>query len=288
MKEKKIKRVVKEGYTKIAKKKSSCCDSSCGGDAGLAEKGSREIGYSQEDLEAIPEGANMGLGCGNPVTFASLKEGEAVLDLGSGAGLDCFLAANKVGRTGRVIGVDMTPDMIKKAEELRKRGPYQNVEFKLGEIEDLPLADNSVDVVISNCVINLSPDKRQVFREAFRVLKPGGRLMISDIVLLKELPDCVKNSVEAYVGCVGGAILKEEYISAITKAGFQQIKVIDEEAFATDTLVNDPITKVIMENLKASTDNIRDAISPVTSIKVSAIKPKADIERKDPKSRIYY
>ena len=288
MKEKNIKRVVKEGYTKIAKKKSSCCVSSCCTDSGLAEKMSKDIGYSQEDLEAIPKGANMGLGCGNPVTFASLKEGETILDLGSGAGLDCFLAANKVGRTGRVIGVDITPDMVKKAEALQKRGPYQNVEFKLGEIEDLPLADSSVDVIISNCVINLSPDKRKVFREAFRVLKPGGRLMISDIVLLKELPNSVKNSVEAYVGCVGGAILKEEYISAITEAGFQHVKVIDETAFAPDILVNDPITKVIMENLKASVDDIREVASQVSSVKVSAIKPKADIERKDLKSRIHH
>lgn len=271
MKEKKIKRMVTEGYTKIAKKKNPCCVPSCCADAGLEEKVSKEIGYSQEDLEAIPEGANMGLGCGNPVAYASLKEGETVLDLGSGAGLDCFLAANKVGRAGRVIGIDMTPDMVKKAEELRKREQYENVEFKLAEIECLPLADNSVDVVISNCVINLSPDKKEVFREAFRVLKPGGRLMISDIVLLKELPDSVKNSVEAYIGCLGGAILKEEYISAIMEAGFQQVKVIDETTFDIDVL--DPITKVIMENLKASTDNIREVASSAASVKVSAIKP---------------
>lgn len=275
MKEEKIKRMVKEGYTKIAKNKNPCCVPSCCADAGLEEKVSKEIGYSQEDLEAIPEGVNMGLGCGNPVAYASLKEGETVLDLGSGAGLDCFLAANKVGRTGRVIGIDMTPDMVKKAEELRKREQYENVEFKLAEIECLPLADNSVDVVISNCVINLSPDKKEVFREAFRVLKPGGRLMISDIVLLKELPDSVKNSVEAYIGCLGGAILKEEYIRAITEAGFQQVKVIDETTFDIDVL--DPITKVIMENLKASTDNIREVASSTASVKVSTIKPKADI-----------
>ena len=271
MKEKKIKRMVREGYTKIAKRENSCCVPSCCADPCLEKKVSKEIGYSQEDLEVIPEGANMGLGCGNPVAYASLKEGETVLDLGSGAGLDCFLAANRVGRTGRVIGVDMTPAMVKKAEELRKRGQYENVEFKLSEIENLPLANNSVDVVISNCVINLSPDKKEVFREAYRVLKPGGRLMISDIVLLKELPDSVKNSVEAYVGCVAGAVLKEEYISAITEAGFQQVKVTDETAFTTDVL--DPITKVIMENLKASTDTIREVASSVASVKVSAIKP---------------
>jgi len=169
----------------------------------------------------------------------------------------------------------MTPDMAKKAEELRKREQYENVEFKLAEIESLPLADNSVDVVISNCVINLSPDKKEVFREAFRVLRPGGRLMISDIVLLKELPDSVKNSVEAYIGCLGGAILKEEYINAITEAGFQQVKVIDETTFDIDVL--DPITKVIMENLKASTENIKEVSSSTASVKVSAIKPKSDI-----------
>ena len=188
---------------------------SCCGPTNLAEEISKKIGYSNEEINAVPDGANLGLGCGNPLALASLKEGEIVLDLGSGAGFDVFLAAQKVGLKGKVIGVDMTPEMIKKARENTKKGNYNNVEFRLGEIEKLPVDDNTIDVIISNCVINLSPEKKNVFKEAFRVLKPSGRIMISDIVLLKELPDFIKNSVEAYAGCISGAILKDEYIKII-------------------------------------------------------------------------
>ncbi|OGP74967.1 MAG: arsenite S-adenosylmethyltransferase, partial [Deltaproteobacteria bacterium RBG_16_50_11] len=199
-----IKEIVKEGYAKVAKQGSSCCGpgSSCCGSADLAEDISRRIGYSEEEITGVPEGANLGLGCGNPVALASLREGDTVLDLGSGAGFDCFLAANKVGKKGKVIGVDMTPEMIEKAKENAKKSNYRNVEFRRGDIETLPVDDDSIDVVMSNCVINLSPDKAKVFKEAFRALKPGGRLTISDIVLLKELPGFVKESIEAYVGCV--------------------------------------------------------------------------------------
>jgi len=275
MKEEKIKKIVKEGYGKIAKQDSSCCapvDSCCGG-PDLAEDISRKIGYGEEDLKAIPEGANLGLGCGNPVALASLREGETVLDLGSGAGFDCFLAANKVGKNGRVIGVDMTPEMVEKAREIAKKSNYENVEFKLGEIENLPVPDDSVDIVISNCVINLSPDKTKVFKEVFRVLKPGGRLMISDIVLLKELPDPIKNSIEAYVGCVSGAIIKDEYLEAIKEAGFEEVKIINEAYFPVDFIANDPTVKTITEKLKITLEDAKKLVSQVSSISVYGTKP---------------
>ncbi len=278
MKEEKIKKVVRKSYAKIAKQESSCCapaDSCCAG-ADLAEDISKKIGYSEEEIKAVPEGANLGLGCGNPVAIASLKEGETVLDLGSGAGFDCFLAADKVGKKGRVIGIDMTPEMIDKARENVQKGKYENVEFRLGEIENLPVADSSVDIIISNCVINLAPDKKKVFMEAFRVLRPGGRMMISDIVLLKELPDRIKSSVEAYVGCVAGAVMKDKYLEAIKEAGFKEVSIIDETSIPFESLENDPTTKAIIENLKISPEEAREAVSSVISINVYGIKPLQD------------
>ena len=199
MEDSKIRKVVREGYSKVAREANSCCSAStasCCAPASSAENISTKIGYSQEELKRVPEGANLGLGCGNPIALASLKEDETVLDLGSGAGLDCFLAVKKVGAKGKVIGVDMTPEMIDKARDNAQKEGYENVEFRLGEIENLPVSDESIDIVISNCVINLSPDKRRVFDETFRVLRSSGRLMVSDIVLLKELPDFIKNSPE--------------------------------------------------------------------------------------------
>jgi SAM-dependent methyltransferase len=221
----------------------------------------------------VPDGANLGLGCGNPIALASLSEGEVVLDLGSGAGFDCFLAANKVGKSGRVIGVDMTPEMLEKARENAEKGGYSNVEFRLGEIENLPAADNSIDVIISNCVINLSPDKKQVFGEAFRVLKPGGRLMVSDIVLLKELPDFIRDSVAAYVGCVSGALMKDEYLATISGAGFAGVQVLDEAVFPIDCMANDPTAQVLIKKLDLSESEMENAANSVVSIKVQAIKP---------------
>ena len=276
MKEAEIKKVVREGYAKIAKKEGSCCapTSSCCGSVDLAQDISKKIGYSDEELTSVPQGANLGLGCGNPIALASLAEGETVLDLGAGAGFDCFLAANKVGKRGKVIGVDMTPEMIEKARENTRKGNYENVEFRLGEIENIPAADNSVDVVISNCVINLSPDKKRVFAEAFRVLKPGGRLMVSDIVLLKELPDFIKNSIAAYVGCISGALMKEEYIEAIRGAGFHEVKIMDETVFPIECMANDPTAKVIIDKVNITTEDMRDIENSVVSIKVQGIKPK--------------
>jgi len=273
--DKRIKKIVKEGYARIAKNNRSCCatESPCCGTADIATDISKHIGYSEEELRAVPEGSNLGLGCGNPVASASLREGETVLDLGSGAGFDCFLAAQRVGEKGKVIGVDMTPEMIQKARQNSEKEDYSNVEFRLGEIESLPLPDNSVDVVISNCVINLSPDKAKVFKESFRVLKPGGRIMISDMVLLKELPDSVKNSIEAYVGCLSGAIMKPEYITLIEKAGFRQVRVIDETSFPIDLVVNDPTAKAIIKNLEIPAETVSEIAGSVASIKVHGSKP---------------
>jgi len=273
-----IKKVVREGYAQIAKQNNSCCApaNSCCGGADLAQNMSKKIGYTDGELQAVPEGANLGLGCGNPVALASLREGETVLDLGSGAGLDCFLAANKVGKNGKVIGVDMTQEMIEKATENARKGRYANVEFKLGEIENLPVASNSVDVIISNCVINLSTDKKSVFMEAFRVLKPGGRLMISDLVLLKALPDFIKNSIEAYVGCISGAIMKDEYVKAIKAAGFHKVKIVDETFFPVEGIVSSQTAKTIIENLRIPSEKLKelkDIASSVVSIKVHGTKP---------------
>jgi len=275
MKKEEIKKSVREGYAKIAQQDSTCCNttSSCCNNTDLARNMSKTIGYTEEEMDRVPEGANLGLGCGNPVALASLKEGETVLDLGSGAGFDCFLAADKVGKNGKVIGIDMTPEMIEKARENARQGDYTNAEFRLGEIENLPVADNSVDVVISNCVINLVPDKRRVFKETFRVLKPGGRLMVSDIVLLRELPDFIKNSIEAYIGCLSGAIMRDEYIDAIEAAGFQDARIADEASFPVDCMANDPTAKVIMENFKIPPQEVADIASSVVSIKVYGIKP---------------
>jgi len=275
MKEAEIKKEVRKRYAQVAKKGSSCCapvSTCCGGN--LAQTISRAIGYSDEELKSVPEGANLGLGCGNPIALASLVEGETVLDLGSGAGFDCFLAANRVGKRGKVIGVDMTPEMIEKARENAQMSNYANVEFRLGEIENIPAADNSIDVVISNCVINLSPDKKRVFAEAFRVLKPGGRLMVSDIVLLKELPDFIRSSVAAYVGCISGAMMKDEYIKTIREVGFRDVRIVDEAIFPIECITNDPTAKVLINRMNLSEDKLKDTADSVVSIKVQGIKPK--------------
>jgi arsenite methyltransferase len=275
MKEDETRKIVRENYAKIAKQKSSCCApvTSCCGGTDRAQEISKKMGYTEEELGTVPEGANLGLGCGNPVALASLQEGETVLDLGAGAGFDCFLAAGRVGDRGKIIGVDMTPEMVEKARDNARKGNYTNVEFRLGEIENLPVGDNCVDAVISNCVINLSPNKKRVFVETFRVLKPGGRLMISDIVLLKALPDFIKNSIQAYVGCMAGAMLKDEYLKAVGEAGFQDVKIIDETAFPAELMVSDPIAKEIIKKLEIKPESVEKVASTVMSIKVHGVKP---------------
>jgi arsenite methyltransferase len=269
-----IKKAVREGYAKIVKKERSCCAPvSCCGSADLTEDISKKVGYTDEELKSVPDGANLGLGCGNPIALASLREGEAVLDLGSGAGFDCFLAAPKVGKTGKIIGVDMTPEMIDKARENAQKGGYENVEFRLGEIENIPAADNSVDVVISNCVINLSPDKERVFKEAYRVLKPGRRLMVSDIVLLKELPEFIKNSIDAYIGCLSGAIMKDEYLKTIRDAGFQDVEILDETYFPLECMANDQTAKALINEAKIPLAELEELGTTIVSIKVTGKKP---------------
>ncbi|MEM3356692.1 MAG: arsenite methyltransferase [Candidatus Bathyarchaeia archaeon] len=253
MKEEEIKKIVRESYAKAAKKETCCCNCAY----------NEKIGYGKAEIESVPESAASSLGCGNPVAFASLKEGETVLDLGCGGGLDCFLAASKVGEKGHVIGVDMTPEMIDKARENCRKGGYKNVEFRLGEIENLPVADNTADAIISNCVINLSPNKKRVFKEAFRVLKPGGRLMISDIALLKKLPEAVKKSKKAYVSCVAGAIHKDEYIQLIKDAGFQNVEIIEETTFPADCIADASDMEVTTKELAES----------IVSITIKGVKP---------------
>ena len=219
-----IRQAVLENYAEVAKRGGGGCGpatSCCGG----GEIVSTRFGYSEEDVTSVPEGANMGLGCGNPQAIAALRAGETVLDLGSGGGFDSFLAARQVGETGRVIGVDMTPEMVRKARAIAQKGSFSNVEFRLGEIEHLPVADESVDVILSNCVINLSPEKPGVFREAFRVLKPGGRLAVADIVATASLPEEMRNDLALRAGCVGGAATIGELEEMLQAAGFQQIRI---------------------------------------------------------------
>ncbi len=279
MTEKDVKKSVREHYGSIARQSGSCgCSpkvTSCCGSSSVdaSREISKNIGYSDADIDSVPEGANLGLGCGNPVALASLKKGETVLDLGSGAGFDAFLSAEKVGPTGKVIGVDMTPDMLDKARENARKGNYKNIEFRLGEIENLPVGDNSVDVIISNCVINLAPDKSRVFGEAFRVLKPGGRLMVSDIVLTKPLPDALKNSIEAYVGCLAGASIKNDYLASIKGAGFTKVKINQEDTFPIEDIVESPENQAIIKSIKLDDKTVKDFAKAVLSIKVSAVKP---------------
>jgi SAM-dependent methyltransferase len=270
-----VRATVRDGYGQIAKKDGSCCSgvSCCGSNAADSTKLASVVGYSSEELAALPEGANMGLSCGNPNALASLKPGEVVLDLGSGGGFDVFIAARKVGATGRAIGVDMTPEMLAKARKniaaYRQRSGLDNVEFRLGEIEHLPVADNSVDVVISNCVINLSPDKSQVWREIARVLKPGGRVAVSDLALFKPLPQGVRKMVEALVGCVAGAVLVSETERMTKEAGLVEIRLSAKKDYLEAmTDWQDPLYVKILQHLPAGTK----ASDYVTSLEITARK----------------
>jgi arsenite methyltransferase len=278
LKDNEIKKQVRDRYASAANKKTSCCgpaSSPCFGRPDLSqESDSQKVGYSSEELASIPDDANLGLGCGNPSALAGLKNGEVVLDLGSGAGIDCFLAARKVGPSGRVIGVDMSPEMLDRARENVRKSGAKNIEFRLGEIENLPVADDSVDVIISNCVINLSTDKPQVFKEAFRVLRPGGRLMVSDLALKKPLPKAIRESVEAYVACVAGALVKDEYLGAIRNAGFKDVSVVSEKVFPAELVLEDSLTPEVIKKLAVPREELIRHASSVLSLSVSAFKPK--------------
>lgn len=276
-----IRQTVMEKYEQVAAGKqdccpgpSSCCSAKSYSDARKESSFAKKLGYTEQDLADLPGGANLGLSCGNPTAIASLKEGETVLDLGSGGGFDVFVAARKVGQSGRSIGVDMTAAMLRKARQnavrFQERTGLKNVEFRLGEIEHLPVADNSVDVIISNCVINLSPEKEQVWKEAARVLKPGGRVCVSDIALLKPLPDNLRDSIAALVGCVAGAVLIEDTVKMVEAAGLKVDQLDKESTFVSEMEASeDPLSKEIMQQ-------VPDGSGPhdfVTSLRLVAVKP---------------
>jgi len=270
-----LKAAVRERYAGFVKQNTSCCGpkSSCGC-SGTLEDPSLRIGYALQDVEAVPEGANLGLGCGNPVALASLKPGETVLDLGSGAGFDAFLASQRVGPEGRVIGVDMTPEMLARARGLAERHGYANVEFRQGDIEQLPVEDACVDAIISNCVINLTTDKARAFREAFRVMKPGGRLMVSDIVLLKPLPDAIRQDLDAYAACVSGALQKDRYLAAIHAAGFKDIAVVGESHYDLGDPDLAEVKAAQARNPAITAADLKAAAEAVVSVQIQATKPR--------------
>ena len=284
-----IRENVQQSYGRIAR----TAETDCCATAATRAQTARRIGYSDEEIGAAPEGANLGLGCGNPTAIDSLRPGEVVLDLGSGAGFDAFLAARQVGPEGRVIGVDMTDDMLAKARVNAEKAGFANVEFRKGHIEQLPVESESVDAVISNCVINLSPEKDRVFAEALRVLRPGGRLMVSDVVLARPLPEALARSAAAYVGCIGGASVRPVYLETIRKAGFRRVEVVREARFAAfpddiDSL-DDPRAhallagigveveqaRKLLDELGLEIDAVRGLLEGVTSISVRATRAAA-------------
>jgi len=273
-----VKAAVREHYASIVREQAPCCGtaarmSSCCGRTPAPAEVSKAIGYTEQELEAAPEGANLGLGCGNPLAFAALKPGDVVIDLGSGAGFDCFLAAKRVGPEGRVIGVDMTPEMLDRARANAAKDGSANVEFRLGEIENLPVADGTADMVISNCVINLSTDKPRVFREALRVLKRGGQLMVSDLVLARPLPESVARSIAAYAGCIAGAMLRDDYLAAIRAAGFADVQVLAETTYPIGSSSPDATELAVLNDPSISHEDLLAAAAAVISVKVSARKP---------------
>jgi SAM-dependent methyltransferase len=261
---------VRERYADVAR--TAGVESCCGGSTCTTVDSSQAVGYSAVELESIPEGANLGVGCGNPTAVAEIRVGETVVDLGSGAGIDCFLAAKAAGPDGRVIGVDMTDEMIERARRNAADGGFTNVEFRKGFIEELPVEDESADLVISNCVINLSPDKPRVFREVHRALKPGGRMVISDIVVTEPLPDAVQKSIEAYVGCIAGALHIDDYLGAIRAAGFSSVEVVSKSSYGAIVASDAELVARFAAELGSDTADVERWASAVTSLRVRAVK----------------
>lgn len=263
---------IKQAYSNIARKKTisslfSCCDTST-----VSKDVALKIGYTAEEIQAVPKESNQGLGCGNPISENIIKEGNTVLDLGSGAGFDSFLTSKLVGSSGKVIGVDFSEDMINKATVSAKSNGYKNVDFRLGDIEELPVENSSIDVVTSNCVINLSLNKQKVFDEAYRVITPNGKLVVSDILLLNELPEAIKNSFPSHIACVSGAVLKEEYITMMENSGFKNIQFVSEQSFPLELILSDP---TLMEAVKLNSipkELIQQAVNAVVSVKFLATK----------------
>ncbi len=253
MDEKKIKDLVKERYSKIATKDDSYC--SCCGESGNsleeAQKQAKAMGYSNKEIQSIPEDAIYGLGCGNPTALAEISSGETVLDLGSGGGIDVFLASQKVGNDGMVIGVDMTSEMVEMAENNAREGEYKNVEFKLGEIENLPIEDGSIDLIISNCVINLTPDKSVAYNEAFRVLKPGGRILVSDLVTEGHIPEEIRKNFQAWTECIAGAMKKQDYLDVIADAGFKDVEIVEARYYTEPKMDERLVGKIVSLQIKA-------------------------------------
>jgi len=262
---------VRERYADVARTAgaTSCCGSeqSCS-----TVETSQAVGYSPDELASIPGEANLGVGCGNPTAVAEIRKGETVVDLGSGGGIDCFLAAKATGPDGHVIGIDMTDEMLERARRAASEGGFTNVEFRKGFIEELPLDDASADLVISNCVINLSPDKPRVFGEVYRALRPGGRMVVSDIVVTEPLPDVVQKSIEAYVGCIAGALHVDDYLGAIRAAGFSRVEVISLSSYGSIVASDADLVARFAAELGSNAESVKNWASAVASIRVRAVK----------------
>jgi len=274
MKDEDIRRAVRDRYGSIAREGTAGCGPSCCSENGAAldlVTLGETVGYSKTELGFVPEGTNLGLGCGNPTALASLKEGETVLDLGSGAGFDCFLASKEVGADGKVIGVDMTPDMVERARRAAKAGEYENVDFRLGEIEALPVPDGSVDAVISNCVLNLSPARDRVFAEVVRVLKPGGRVMISDLISAHPTPRFLLESPEALVGCL--PVQEDEFLGQLRTAGLENVEIVEEKRYPTDLLTADPAVQDFLNRHPEEERQILDFVTSIRSGLIQGTKP---------------